>query len=475
MTSLKNDRLATMLTHVREGHDSVKALQDLAMIYDVKESLSLSVEKLNQIIVHFIGEMLLGLEGKPSSFKMLPSFVYKGDTSVAGNFMALDLGGTNFRVLDLALEQGKVVKEEQIKYEIPLALMKSDRTGSELFDFIAECVKEYLVKKSGGEEGVQGLGFTFSFPVSQTNIDSGFLITWTKGFSTSGCEGQDVVKLLRDAFQRQNINVPVRALVNDTVGTLVTGYFEDSRAEIGAILGTGSNACYWESVPSIKKLPSPSGWGGGDEKMCINIEWGNFDSINQAILPYTEMDEVIDKASPNRGKQRFEKLISGFYLGDIARLLLLKLVRHGVLPTIPCNVPPMSFPAIELSKIIKDDSPDLDATKAVLLSLYNYKLDTTQALTIKELFSCVTLRSARLAAAGIAAILLKTGNTHNAKVCIDGSVFTKTPFYKEQMEACLSEVLGSQGITNHNVELVATANGSGVGAALISALAVAKS
>jgi hexokinase len=30
------------------------------------------------------------------------------------------------------------------------------------------------------------IGFTFSFPVRQTSIDSGILIKWTKGFAVSG-------------------------------------------------------------------------------------------------------------------------------------------------------------------------------------------------------------------------------------------------------------------------------------------------
>lgn len=32
-------------------------------------------------------------------------------------------------------------------------------------------------------------GFTFSFPVKQTSIDSGILIKWTKGFAVSGTVG----------------------------------------------------------------------------------------------------------------------------------------------------------------------------------------------------------------------------------------------------------------------------------------------
>ena len=55
----------------------------------------------------------------------------------------------------------------------------------------------------------------FSFPVEQTAIDAGKLLTWTKGFAAKNAIGHDVVKLLQDAFDRKHIHVRCSALVND--------------------------------------------------------------------------------------------------------------------------------------------------------------------------------------------------------------------------------------------------------------------
>ena len=404
-------------------------IEKLKVIYDLKHSLHLSLEKLNQIIVHFIGDMYEGLqEENGSDFKMLPSYVYKGDTNVSGRYLALDLGGTNFRVVTCTVEDGRKVAEEQTKFQIPVELMSASRTAADLFDFVAQAVKDFLAASAPPSSDAANanfsssaafpLGFTFSFPVNQTGIASGTLITWTKGFSTSGAVGHDVVQLLQEAFIRAGVDVKIRALVNDTVGTLVTGFFEDNSAEVGVILGTGSNACYWESVPQIRKLPSPAGWKGGNQKMCVNMEWGNFDSTRKTVLPFTEMDEAIDANSPNKGSQRYEKMMSGMYLGELARLVLIRLVRFGVLPTIPAIVKPMSFTSADLSQVVGDSSPTLDATKAVLERLYRYELDTEAASMVRSVLSCITTRSARLASAGIAAVLLKTGNIKGAKVCV---------------------------------------------------------
>jgi hexokinase len=59
------------------------------------------------------------------------------------------------------------------------------------------------------------LGLTFSFPVEQTAIDRGILLTWTKGFSAKNAINKDVVRLLQDAFDRKHLHVECVALVND--------------------------------------------------------------------------------------------------------------------------------------------------------------------------------------------------------------------------------------------------------------------
>lgn len=53
------------------------------------------------------------------------------------------------------------------------------------------------------------------FPVEQTALDAGKLLTWTKGFAAKHAVGNDVVRLLQDAFDRKHMHVCCSALVND--------------------------------------------------------------------------------------------------------------------------------------------------------------------------------------------------------------------------------------------------------------------
>lgn len=43
-------------------------------------------------------------------------------------------------------------------------------------------------------------------------------------------------------------------LINDTVGTLMSTAYYDRKTAIGLILGTGTNACYFENIDRIETL-----------------------------------------------------------------------------------------------------------------------------------------------------------------------------------------------------------------------------
>ena len=96
-------------------------------------------------------------------------------------------------------------------------------------DYLADSVDAFLTSTTELEEDIQDtdtsevnidsrtvpLGLTFSFPVEQTALDKGILLTWTKGFAAKNAVNKDVVGLLQDAFDRKHLHVKCVALVND--------------------------------------------------------------------------------------------------------------------------------------------------------------------------------------------------------------------------------------------------------------------
>ena len=235
-----------MVTHIRPPvacEEFVKYLEKLFYI---------STDDINIIIKNFHSEIQKGLSGYESSLKMIPSFVDRPKGNEEGEFIALDLGGTNFRVLAVELDgKGGTSVPAVSRYVIKKKDIQG--TGEQLFDFIAKSIKHFMEQNDISFEEKLELAFTFSFPVEQTNIAAGTLLTWTKDFTAKGVEGQDVVRCLNESLKRQCINnVHVAALANDTVGTLVAKSYMVPSCDVGVILGTGTNACYPEKMSNIK-------------------------------------------------------------------------------------------------------------------------------------------------------------------------------------------------------------------------------
>lgn len=115
----------------------------------------------------------------------------------------------------------------------------------------------------------------------------------------------------------------------------------------------------------MEELRNVASVAGNSGHMCINMEWGAFGDDGSLGMFSTCFDASVDQASINPGKQRygwgpgsggehwpalvnraggpplhagmrapsyrFEKMISGMYLGEIVRHILLHLTSLGVL------------------------------------------------------------------------------------------------------------------------------------------------
>ncbi|KAI8827045.1 uncharacterized protein EV422DRAFT_23458 [Fimicolochytrium jonesii] len=410
----------------------------------LERELTVSSQKLHRMVRHLVNEMRKGLEADGHTLKMIPSYVVarpKGNE--VGSYLALDFGGSNFRVCMVELRGNGQTRVRQSKHVIPDHLKKG--TGGALFDFFAECIGKFLEDIGEDPKAPRSIGFTFSFPVQQEAINHGALMHWNKGFEATGVVNQDVVALLNTSLQKADYNLTVTALVNDTVGTLVAHAYQDPQTYIGVILGTGTNAAYVERIADIPKW-NRSGHGaveaGGE--MVINTEWGAYDEAS--VLPLTSWDHQLDRGSENPRKQTFEKMISGMYLGEIVRYILIDLISTGELFKGVSSKPlqtPYLFETAYMSRIERDHSLELSDTKTVLEDLMQVPVTTAQdRRTVKHVCELVGIRAARLSAAGVAAIITKMKRFDACTVAIDGSVFEHYPHFANRMRDALRELLG---------------------------------
>lgn len=430
----------------------------------LEKSFNISLAQMRRISRDFRSEMARGLAGAKSSLKMIPAYVDKPSGNELGRFIALDLGGTNLRILQLELKgQGRILKRGEKKVVLGEKYIKGTALG--LFDFIASFIKEFLQEEGLDQTAGLMLGFTFSFPIQQSGIASGILVHWTKDFSASGVVGKDVVGLLKASLKKKGVqNVSVTALVNDTVGTLAAGSYKDPSCDIAVILGTGTNACYQEKLSNILRWPGRKFKTG---KMIVNIEWGNFNKIQ-----LTEYDRLLDEKSDNQGFQILEKMVSGMYLGEIARLLMVDLIKRKLLfgqGSLALMEKEKIFKTEYMSRIENDRTANRNDIAVLLKGLGIADSSAEDRLLVKKICAFVATRATRISAAVLAGVITKIDPSLSRKhtVAVDGSVYEKYPGFAKNIEAALKELFGKK---SQKLALKVTKDGSGIGAAIIAAI-----
>ncbi len=411
-------------------------------------------ERLHEIAANFRQDLQLGLRDVTlSSMRMLKSYVGLPSGNEKGDYLALDFGGTNIRVFRIRLEGGgkyEIIKRVGRPLIVPgeYNYIAKDATAEQMFDFIAELVDEVI---DGDHETKYYLGHTFSFPSTQDNIYNARLIIWTKEFATQGVEGEVANDLLVEALKRRGAgNVEPVAVLNDTVAVLLSAAYKTPDTFIGSIYATGHNTCYLE--PSIH---DPNGFGSGG--MILNLECGNFSK-----LAPNRFDKEYDEGSEKPGEQRFEKMVSGRYMGELFGMAIAELLGE--------KGKQYNLTSVDMSMIMLDDSEKLTKASDIIMAKVGHELDFEDVAKVKKLAETIVIRSARLVAASFVALVWQragSGKIVKQHVAVDGSVYEKMPHAKENITKALMELLGEDA---SNVDTILDNGGSGLGAAIAAAM-----
>ncbi|OTA99982.1 hypothetical protein M426DRAFT_66716 [Hypoxylon sp. CI-4A] len=473
-------------------------------------------DDVNKGVQEFLRQMHEGLERDHTSLSQIPTYVTGVPNGTEkGLYLAVDLGGTNFRVCSIHLNGDTTFNLTYSKIAIPKELMVAEQ-ASDLFGFLAKQIELFLrthhedhfeahvrrrqtVSTPEGyrDEQIFRLGFTFSFPVQQYGINKGTLMRWTKGFDIPDAIGKDVCALLQQEIDRLRLPVKVAALVNDTVGTLMArSYTSPGKTStlLGAIFGTGTNGAYVEKITNIKKSVD----GDYDKTtglMVINTEWGSFDNqLN--ILPNTSYDIALDKDSVNPGVQMFEKRVSGMFLGEIVRLVIVDMLKNKDISLFrdenssqndwksTTTIAPDSgifkqwgLDSSIMSIAASDSTPDYSSLRQELeKELQVYAASLEDALAFKNVAYAVGRRAARLSAVALGAVVLQSGKLKESTdepidIGVDGSLVEHYPFFRDMIYEALSVIEGIGPEGAKRIRIGIAKDGSGVGAALIALVA----
>lgn len=455
-----------------------------------EREMEYSENNFKDLILNFVSEMRKGLLSKEKSrcqLKMLDTCV---DVIPTGNevgvYYAVDFGGTNLRVLRVELfgngTAPKITQHKSVLSSIgkhPKGLLDKDTTASQLFSELASVIHKSVMENGDNKDGQEvKIGFTFSFPSEQAKLNQSILTVWTKDFETGRntsdpVEGVEIGRLFKKALDSKGLKSEVVAILNDTVGTLISAAFESKLpVNMGVILGTGSNGCYVE--PLYKQL----GYNGS----IVNMEYGNFSNFPES-KPRTIDDIVVDQSSADRqdiGRQQFEKMMAGKYTGELVRQGVLRVYKEAGVP-LPNGIytHPNSLSPELVSKIYSDSSDDLREASWAFFNLTGRALGPSleEYSVLKRVADAVFERSAALAASAIAAVGVHTGtfvpaNKEKLIVAIDGAVYTQNPRYHNSLNFYLEKALGKECASK--VLVTKADDGSGKGAAFLTAAVATK-
>lgn len=159
-----------------------------------------------------------------------------------------------------------------------------------------------------------------------------------KGFlANKGLMGQDLGGIVKMACKNQGLNVELQAIINDSSACLLSQAYSHTSTRLGLILGTGFNVAAYLPVSSIGRFKfglRPEDWYDEASHVIVNTELGMF---GHNVLPLTRWDVQLLEHHPRPEFQPLEHLVSGMYLGEIGRHVLIDAIEStgifgGVVP-----------------------------------------------------------------------------------------------------------------------------------------------
>ncbi|KAL2322891.1 hypothetical protein Fmac_027270 [Flemingia macrophylla] len=392
-----------------------------------------------------------------------------------GFYYGVNLQGTHLLMLCARLG-GKSMAISALQREeisIPDAVLAG--TSEEITDYVATEIAKFVSGHPEIEESAstkkKKMGFTLSYPVNEVMP---FAATrFQRKGSNEPVEfefefvGKGMVKDLNRALTNHGMKMHVSSLVDETIGGLAGGRYFNKESVAAITLGTSTNAAYVEPAEEVANELTQS---PNSSELVISMEWGNFSSPR---LPLTSYDASVDAESSNPGSGTFEKLISGMYLGEVVRHILLKLAEETALfgsSVPPKLMTPYLLRSFDVAAMHQDTSEDREIVSEKLREVFEIGSCSRMAReVVAEVCDIVTERGARLAGAGIVGIIKKLGRIENRKsvVTVEGGLYEHYRIFRNYLHSSVWEMLGND--LSDNVIVQHSHGGSGTGALFLAA------
>ncbi|KAH9872027.1 hypothetical protein J1614_006287 [Plenodomus biglobosus] len=422
-----------------------------------------------------------------SEICMLPSYNDVLPTGrERGTYLALDVGGSTFRIALVELN-GRQPNTKNMR----IVAMKSykidekvrQRSGRQFFEWMAEKIQQALadpqLQSSTSTKSIP-MGLAWSFPVEQTSIRRANLLDMGKGFrATEGILGQDLSELIMAPCRKRNLPVHMDSIINDSSATLLSRAYEDPSTRFAVILGTGFNISVHLPVSALansKFKGYPQKWLDQATHVLVNTECSMF---GKNVFPTTRWDEQLNNAHMRPDFQPFEHMISGRYLGEIVRLIIVEAVRtaglfSGEMPDQLAE--PYTLDTGTIAAMEMDNSKHLTHATALFQSKHPLSKPATynDIHFVRQISQLVSHRAAAFLATGIHALwVLRTksegltpATAGQLSIGCNGSVIEKYPLFRDLCQSHVDELTSASGAGPKSISLEIAVESAIYGAAV---------
>ncbi|XP_062123590.1 hexokinase type 1 [Drosophila sulfurigaster albostrigata] len=441
---------------------------DFPEAYKLCKLFNLTQENLITIRNGMTKEIINGLGRESharSSIRCFLSYVQNLPTGQErGRFLALEMWPTNGRIMLVKFSSEKDIYMSSKCVIVPHTV--AGARGTQLFDFLADNIAIFVKEKKVEKENLP-MGIAFAFALNKLALDVGMLVAWTKGYGAQGVVGKDVVQLLRNSLAKhKDISVNLAGIINISAGSLMALCWSHVNTKIGLIIGTVTNAAYVELSSQCER------YEGSPELplMIINTEWAQFGANGHLDFMRNEFDKLVDEDSTVPGQKYFEKCISTLYLGELVRLIVVRLMDMGVMFT-DYNQDYIGIHwKMEMKSLIAivSDPPGVYVHGQEVMDKFKLRNCQERDLAmLKYICQVVCDRSAKLVAAGLAALINRM-NYSQISISVDGGIYRLFPRYQEVLNRHTQQLANP----HNKFEIVVAEDSPGVGAAIMAGLAV---
>ncbi|RMZ90299.1 hypothetical protein DV736_g2471, partial [Chaetothyriales sp. CBS 134916] len=311
-----------------------------------------------------------------------------------GQFLAIDVGGTNLRVafiellgnfddhaptkisVDRTRETIRNAQRPRVRRTLEKAWpigehLKMDKT-EDLFAWIGDCIAEVVGDRLASDSGrvdvpeVINMGITFSFPMMQDELTSATLMPMGKGFTITS--DLDLGSTLLEGYARHTRRqsppessssrskrrrlgplprLRIAAITNDTIATFASLAYSvkslpNSRVAAGLIVGTGCNATIPMKFSHLGKDKTGRIRKANPDatETVVNTEITIAGACGPLKALKTKWDRELDEYCARPGFQPLEYMTGGRYIGELVRIIFYDYMTHSHKPPIaPASLP----------------------------------------------------------------------------------------------------------------------------------------